>query len=172
MILGLVSKERYEQALLAHKETIEKLEQWQHTAEKLEKLVAKLENELEEKTQELVDTVARTVTMLERSTTLEGELGKRTQELTNMQARAEAAERACQVAEETCARVTMAHATRVRVGHIGVDPIGLTARLRAIEGSLRCEWDGDKIVVYADHPLPEAQINAVVAAMTPQLNRT
>ena len=82
------------------------------------------------------------------------------------------AEAACKIAETECARITACHATRVRIGWIPIDPIEMTARIRAVEGSLRCEWDGDKIVVYAGRVLTEAEFNAAVAAFMPQLNRT
>ena len=97
---------------------------------------------------------------------------KKGQELREAQERTQAAEAACHVAEETCARVTAAHATRVRVGHIPFDPIAITARIRAIQGSLRAEWDGDKLVIYADRPLTEPEFNAVVAAIVPRFDRT
>ena len=82
-----------------------------------------------------------------------------------------AAEAACKIAETECARITACHATRVRIGWIPIDPIEMTARLRAVEGSLRCEWDGSKIVIYAGRPLTEGEYNAAVAAFMPQLNR-
>ena len=83
-----------------------------------------------------------------------------------------AAEAACKIAETECARIMACHATRVRIGWIPIDPIEMTARIRAIEGSLRVEWDGDKLVIYSGRPLTEAEFNAAVAAFMPQLNRT
>jgi hypothetical protein len=86
--------------------------------------------------------------------------------------RANVAEIACKSAETECARIAACHATRVRIGWIPIDPIEMTARIRAVEGSLRVEWDGDKLVIYAGRPLTEAEFNAAVAAFMPQLNRT
>ena len=76
-------------------------------------------------------------------------------------------------AEETCARVTDCHSTRVRIGSIPIfDAIEMTARIRTVEGSLRCETDGKKIVAYGDRQITEAEWNALVAAGTPEWNRT
>ena len=76
-------------------------------------------------------------------------------------------------AEEMCARITACHATRVRIGSIPTfDAIEMTARVRVVEGSLRCEADGAKIVAYGDRQISDAEWNALVAAATPQWNRT
>jgi hypothetical protein len=82
------------------------------------------------------------------------------------------AERHCHEADARCARVTNAHATRVRIGAWPIDPLAMTARARSVEGSVRCEWDLEKIVFYADRPLTEAEYNAVVAAAIPAFDRT
>ena len=76
-------------------------------------------------------------------------------------------------AEAECARITACHATRVRIGSIPTfDAIEMTARVRVVEGSLRCEADGAKIVAYGDRQISDAEWNALVAAATPQWNRT
>lgn len=59
-----------------------------------------------------------------------------------------------------------------RIGSITLDPFELTARLHAIEGSLKAEYDGKRIVITASGPLPEAEMNAVKAALAPNLNLT
>lgn len=64
------------------------------------------------------------------------------------------------------------HSTRVRVGAIHVDPEMLTARLRAIEPTLRAEFDGHKVVVYARRHLEDAERRAVMALLKPDLDRT
>jgi hypothetical protein len=64
------------------------------------------------------------------------------------------------------------HSEQVRVCSVTVDPIALTARLRAIEPTLRVEWDGDRMVIYSQSSLTEAEYNAVVAAAIPDFDRT
>ena len=88
-------------------------------------------------------------------------------------AKNEAGERA-RVAEETCARVTACHAGQERIGHMPIDPLAMTARAKAVEGSLRCVWSEDhmRIVFYADRPLTEAEFNAMVSVALPEFNRT
>ena len=77
------------------------------------------------------------------------------------------------VAEETCTRVTDCHSTRVRIGSIPIfDAIEMTARIRNVEGSLRCETDGKKIVAYGDRQITEAEWNALMETATPQWDRT
>ena len=77
-------------------------------------------------------------------------------------------------AEAECARVTACHVGRVRIFVMPVDALEMTARARAIEGSLRCQWSADERAVICDsgRPLSEAEYKAVVAAVMPQLNRT
>ncbi len=64
------------------------------------------------------------------------------------------------------------HSSTVRVVTWNVDPMRLTAKLRAIESTLRAERDGDKLVVYSNSKLSEAQINAVNAVLLDPPNRT
>ena len=64
------------------------------------------------------------------------------------------------------------HSDRVRVCSVALDPAKLTSQLRAIEPTLRAEWDGAKIVVYADVRLTQAQHNAVLMAVAPQADLT
>ena len=64
------------------------------------------------------------------------------------------------------------HSDRVRICSVAFDPAKLTSQLRAIEPSLRAEWDGDKIVVYAGVRLTQAQHNAVLMAVAPQVDLT
>ena len=64
------------------------------------------------------------------------------------------------------------HSAHTRVMTWTLDPLRLTAQLRAIEPSLRVERDGDKMIVYADVTLTEPQVNAVSAMLLAQPNRT
>lgn len=54
---------------------------------------------------------------------------------------------------------------RHRVCSIKIDPVRLTAELRAIESSLRVEWEGTRFTVYSDGPIIDAQTNAVIMKM-------
>ena len=82
------------------------------------------------------------------------------------------AEASLKVAQAECDRLSSIHATRVRIGHIPIDPLAMTARARAVEGSIRCEWDGDKLVFYAGKSLTEAEFNAMLAGVMPVFDRT
>ena len=64
------------------------------------------------------------------------------------------------------------HARRIRVGTFMVNPLKLTAQLRAIEPSLRVEFDGDKVVVYADSVLKPEVSRAVSGFLNGQWDRT
>ena len=64
------------------------------------------------------------------------------------------------------------HSDRVRICSFTVDPIQLTPALRRVDGTLRAEWDGNKVVVYSDVKLTQARMNALVALLTPQLDMT
>lgn len=92
------------------------------------------------------------------------------------QRRAEAdkdsAEQRANAAQAETARIVAAHATRIRICSFPCDPKAMTAKVRAVEGSLRCEWDGYHVVCYGNRPLTEAEFNAVVAVMLPQMDRT
>ena len=77
-----------------------------------------------------------------------------------------------QAADAECARITAMHATRIRLCHMPIDPIEMTARARAVEPSIRCEWDGEKLVCYADRELTEAEFEGMVAAIMPRFDRT
>ena len=108
------------------------------------------------------------------------QLNSATREKTSLQVRIAMAEEGqltaqerARAAEEACARVTDCHSTRVRIGAIPIfDAIEMTARIRAVEGSLRCETDGKKIVAYGDRQITEAEWNALVEAATPQWDQT
>ena len=52
--------------------------------------------------------------------------------------------------EELYANLKDLHSGRVRVCSFPVDPIELTTALRTIDGTLRAEWDGEKVVIYSD----------------------
>lgn len=64
------------------------------------------------------------------------------------------------------------HSGQTRVLTWTMDPVRLTAQLRAIEPSLRVERDGDRMVVYANVQLLESQMNAVNAVLLAAPNRT
>ena len=85
-----------------------------------------------------------------------------------------AADLRCKAAEAETARVCACHAGRVRVFVMPIDPLEMTARARAVEGSIRVQWSADERAVVCDsgRPLTEAEYNAVVAAVVPQLNKT
>ena len=72
--------------------------------------------------------------------------------------------------DEEIERLQAMHAERVRV--MGVRKFSateLTARLRGIEPSLRVEEGQDKYVIYADRPMSEGELNAIVAAVQEEL---
>ena len=64
------------------------------------------------------------------------------------------------------------HSRRVRVGTFTVSPERLTARLRAIEPSLRVEFDGDKVVIYSDQMLKPEVGRAVRGLFSGQWDTT
>ena len=90
------------------------------------------------------------------------------------EARSKAANERAMIAEAETARVCACHAGRVRVFVMPVDALEMTARARAVEGSLRCQWSADERAIICDsgRPLTEAEYNAVVAAICPVCNRT
>ena len=77
-------------------------------------------------------------------------------------------------AEAECARVSACHVGRVRIFVMPVDALEMTARARAVEGSVRIQWSADEKALVGDAggPLTDAQYNAVVAAICPVFNRT
>ena len=64
------------------------------------------------------------------------------------------------------------HARRIRVGTFTVNPLKLTAQLRAIEPRLRVEFDGDQVVVYADSVLKPEVARAVSGFLNGQWDWT
>ena len=75
-----------------------------------------------------------------------------------------------QLKDKEIERLQEMHAERVRV--LGVHKFSateLTARLRGIEPSLRVEEGQDKYVIYADRPMSEGELNAIVAAVQEEL---
>lgn len=64
------------------------------------------------------------------------------------------------------------HSKRLRLGTFTVNPLKLTAQLRAIEPSLRVEFDGDKVVVYSDKVLKPEVSRAVSGFLNGQWDRT
>ena len=60
----------------------------------------------------------------------------------------------------------------VRLGIIHLDPVALTAKLRAIEPSIKVESDGSKIIVYAKNQVPEAKPNDIEALFRPSMDKT
>mgnify|MGYP001619832895 CR=1 FL=1 len=77
-------------------------------------------------------------------------------------------------AEAECARIAACHVGRVRIFVMPIDALEMTARARAVEGSVRVQWSADEKALVGDAggPLTDAQYNAVVAAIAPQFNRT
>ena len=65
------------------------------------------------------------------------------------------------VAENEVERIQSLHSTRVRLGSAVVDPIMMTMRIRAVEPSLRVEYDGTKLVLYGDRALTLPEMNQV-----------
>ena len=78
------------------------------------------------------------------------------------------------MAEAETARVVACHVGRVRIFVMPIDALEMTARARAVEGSVRVQWSADEKALVGDAagPLTDAQYNAVVAAISPQFNRT
>ena len=79
--------------------------------------------------------------------------------------------KAAKLKDKELKRLKEMHAERVRV--MGVHKFSateLTARLRGIEPSLRVEEGQDKYVIYADRPMSEGELNAIVAAVREELD--
>ena len=85
-----------------------------------------------------------------------------------------AADLRCKAAEAETARVCACHAGRVRIFTMPIDPFEMTARARAVVGSARIQWtaDGKSIICDSGRALTDAEVNAVVAAILPSVNRT
>lgn len=158
-MLGLVLKKRHEAALRSLAASAEMLHE-ENQAE-IERLMKTVKNQV----QALEELAANTKEAWARLNIVNAAKEE-------AESRIVSADERCKVAEAECARIMACHATRVRIGHIPIDPIEMTARARAVEGSIRCEWDLEKIVVYAGRPLTEAEYNATVAAIFPTFNRT
>ena len=77
-------------------------------------------------------------------------------------------------AEAECARIAGCHVGRVRIFIMPIDALEMTARARAVEGSVRVQWSVDEKALVGDAagPLTEAQYQGVIAAIAPQFNRT
>ena len=77
-------------------------------------------------------------------------------------------------AEAECARIAACHVGRVRIFVMPIDALEMTARARAVVGSVRVQWSADEKALVGDAggPVTDAQYNAVVAAIAPQFNRT
>ena len=90
------------------------------------------------------------------------------------EARSKAANERAMIAEAETARVCACHVGRVRIFVMPIDALEMTARARAVEGSVRVQWSADEKALVGDAggSLTDAQYNAVVAAITPQFNRT
>lgn len=82
------------------------------------------------------------------------------------------AEECMNAAEHKYAAIQALHSGQTRVVTWLMDPVRLTARLRAVEPTLRVERDGDRMIVYANSQLSDAQINTVNAALLEAPNRT
>lgn len=85
---------------------------------------------------------------------------------------AESAEKERDRAVADFAALQSLHAKRVRIGTFTVNPLKLTAQLRAIEPTLRVEYDGDKVVVYSETLLKEEVHRAVASFLNGQWDRT
>ena len=74
--------------------------------------------------------------------------------------------------QEAYTHLVALHSGRVRVCSFTVDPVQLTAALRRIDGGLRAEWDGAKVVIYSDVKLTQAKMNALKSLLDPQVDVT
>lgn len=84
------------------------------------------------------------------------------------------AEASLKAAQTECDRLSACHAGRVRIFTLPIDAFEMTARARAVEGSIRVQWSADEKVLVGDsgRPLTDAEYQAVVAAIAPAFNRT
>lgn len=63
-------------------------------------------------------------------------------------------------------------AERTRICSIMLDPVRLTAELRSIQPSIRAEWSGTRLVIYAESQLSSAQMNAVLGKLNKLVDLT
>ena len=84
------------------------------------------------------------------------------------------AQERCKVAETETARIAACHVGRVRIFVMPIDALEMTARARAVEGSVRIQWSADEKALVGDAggPLTDAQYQGVLAAIAPQFDRT
>ena len=64
------------------------------------------------------------------------------------------------------------HSNRIRIGIISVDPIEMTAKLRAIEPTIRVEFDGKRLFIYADRVLTDPEFNQLEGMLKVRIDRT
>ncbi len=64
------------------------------------------------------------------------------------------------------------HSNRIRIGTIDVDPLTITAKLRAVEPTIRVEFDGKKLFLYADKVLTEPEFNQLEGMLRVHIDRT
>ena len=77
-----------------------------------------------------------------------------------------------EVAEQAFSDLQHLHASRVRLCSMTYDAQALTSTLRRVHPSIKAEFDGTKIVVYAYKALSEGDVKAVVALMMPVVDMT
>ena len=168
MIFGLVGRKKHEAALRELTARAEILRgAAQADLQVVRRTLAQRVAESKTQTEALVAAQASTKEALER-------LKIARIEKEEEEARSKAANERAMIAEAETARVCACHAGRVRVFVMPVDALEMTARARAVEGSLRCQWSADERAIICDsgRPLTEAEYNAVVAAICPVFNRT
>ena len=64
------------------------------------------------------------------------------------------------------------HSNRIRIGSIVVDPIEITAKLRAVEPTIRVEFDGKRLFIYADRVLTDPEFNQLEGMLKVRIDRT
>ena len=64
------------------------------------------------------------------------------------------------------------HSKRIRIGSIVVDPIEMTARLRVIEPTIRVEFDGKRLFIYADRVLTDPEFNQLEGMLKVRIDKT
>jgi len=64
------------------------------------------------------------------------------------------------------------NSTRTRIGFIAVDAIEIEARLRTVEPTIKVEFDGRRIFIYADRLMTTPEINQLEGMLKVQIDRT
>jgi hypothetical protein len=121
----------------------------------------------------------RSLTLTARITTLEGEreslqflLVQEREDRAALDIQLIEAEARARDADERYHALRLLHTGHIRVASWLIDPVRLTSRLRAIHPTLRAERDGERLVVYADAPLTQPQLNALDSILDEPSNKT